>query len=49
MKENQTGSQKIVMNNAFITEKLLNNPDSPKEYYIYYKWSLRDTNQTGSL
>jgi len=47
MKRESDGTQKIIMNNAFITEKLLNNPDSPKEYYIYYKWSLRDTNQSG--
>lgn len=47
MKRESDGLQKIVMNNAYITDKLLNNPDSPKEYYIYYKWSLRDTNESG--
>jgi len=35
MKRESDGAQKIVMNNAFITEKLLNNSDSPEEYYIY--------------
>ena len=47
MKEESTGIPKIVMNNAFITEKTQQNPDSPKEYYIYYKWSLRDTKRIG--
>ena len=47
MKEESTGIPKIVMNNAFITEKLQENPDVPKEYYIYYKWSLRDTGRKG--
>ena len=35
------------MNNGYITDKLINEPDSPKEYYIYYKWTERDTNQKG--
>jgi len=47
MKELSTGIPKIVMNNAFITEKNQENPDSPKEYYIFYKWSLRDTRRKG--
>jgi len=47
MKRESDGVQKIFMNNAYITEKLLNNPDSPNEYYIYYKWTSRDTNQEG--
>jgi hypothetical protein len=47
MKEESTGIPKIVMNNAFITEKTQQNPDAPKEYYIYYKWSLRDTKRIG--
>ena len=47
MKEESTGIPKIVMNNAFITEKLLDNPDAPTEYYIYYKWTLRDTRRKG--
>jgi len=47
MKEQSTGIPKIVMNNAFITEKNQENPDSPKEYYIFYKWSLRDTRRKG--
>ena len=47
MKEEATGIPKIVMNNAFITEKTQQNPDAPIEYYIYYKWSLRDTKRKG--
>jgi len=47
MKRESDGLQKIIMNNAYITDKLLNNPDSPKEYYIYYKWTSRDTNEKG--
>lgn len=47
MKEESTGIPKIVMNNAFITEKSLDNPDAPTEYYIYYKWTLRDTRRKG--
>ena len=47
MKELSTGIPKIVMNNAFITEKTQENPDAPKEYYIFYKWSLRDTKRKG--
>lgn len=47
LKKESDGVQKIFMNNAYITEKKLNNPDTPKEYYIYYKWTSRDTNQEG--
>ncbi len=47
MKEESTGIPKIVMNNAFITEKLQENPDAPTEYYIYYKWLSRDTKRKG--
>jgi len=47
MKEESTGIPKIVMNDAFITEKIQENPDSPKEYYIFYKWTQRDTRRKG--
>lgn len=47
MKRESDGLQKIIMNNGYITDKLINEPDSPKEYYIYYKWTERDTNQKG--
>jgi hypothetical protein len=47
MKDLSNGSSKIVMNNAYITTKNLINPDAPKEYYIFYKWTKRDTNKKG--
>lgn len=47
MKRESDGVQKIFMNNAYITERLLTNPDTPKEYYIYYKWLSNDTNNKG--
>lgn len=47
MKEESTGTPKIVMNNAYITSLTLENPDAPTQYYIYYKWTSRDTNRKG--
>lgn len=47
MKDTKNGFIKILMNNAYITDKKLINPDAPKEYYIYYKWSEKDTKQKG--
>ena len=47
MKRESDGIQKIIMNNAYITDKIQENPDAPKEYYIYYKWTSRDTNEKG--
>jgi hypothetical protein len=47
MKEESTGIPKIVMNNAFITEKIQQNPDASPSYYIFYKWSQRDTRRKG--
>jgi hypothetical protein len=47
MKSEDNGIQKIFMKNAHITEKNRSNVDSPREYYIYYKWSERDTNKKG--
>ncbi len=41
------GIQKIFMKNAYLTEKERRNIDSPREYYIYYKWMVRDTNKKG--
>ena len=35
------------MKDAYITEKLRINPDSNREYYIYYKWDSRDTAKKG--
>ena len=47
MKRESDGVQKIFMNNAYITERLLTNPDAPHEYYVYYKWTSRNTNEKG--
>ena len=47
MKNEANGIPKVLMNNAYITEKIQVNPDAPKEYYIYYKWSKRDTKIKG--
>ena len=47
MKSEDNGIQKIFMQPAYLTEKDRTNPDSPREYYIYYKWSARDTNKKG--
>jgi hypothetical protein len=42
-----TGIQKIFMNDAYLTEKYKRSLDSPWEYYIYYKWTQKDTNKKG--
>jgi hypothetical protein len=47
MKNTENGLSTIIMNNAYITTKKLINPDSPKEYIIYYKWSDKDTKRKG--
>ena len=47
MKRESDGLDKILMNNAHITQKLSENPDSPIEYYIYYKWTEGDTDEKG--
>ena len=41
------GIQKIFMKDAYLTEKYRRNLDSPREYYIYYKWVAKDTNKKG--
>jgi hypothetical protein len=47
MKSEDTGIQKIFMLPAYITEKNRRNADSPRQYYIYYKWQERDTSIKG--
>jgi hypothetical protein len=47
MKSEDNGIQKIFMQPAYLTEKDRTNPDSEVEYYIYYKWTARDTNRKG--
>jgi hypothetical protein len=42
-----TGIQKIFMNDAYLTEKYKRSTDSPWEYYIYYKWTAKDTSKKG--
>ena len=47
MKEESTGIIKILGGNAYITNLTLTNPDAPTQYYIYYKWTKRDTAKKG--
>jgi hypothetical protein len=47
MKEESTGIPKILMGNAYITNVTQVNPDAPTQYYIYYKWTKRDTSRKG--
>ena len=47
MKNEINGIPKILMNNAYIVQKTKAHPDSLTEYYIYYKWTKRDTKQKG--
>jgi len=47
MKSENDGIQKIFMRPAYITEKNRRHPDSPREYYIYYKWGPKDTIKKG--
>jgi hypothetical protein len=47
MKSEDNGIQKIFMQPAYITEKNRTNPDSDREYYIYYKWGEKDTSKKG--
>ena len=47
MKEEATDIPKILMGNAYIVEKTAVEGDAVKEYYIYYKWTSRDTRKAG--
>jgi hypothetical protein len=47
MKSEDNGIQKIFMKPAYIVQKTKTNPDSPKEYYVVYKWGEKDTNKKG--
>jgi hypothetical protein len=47
MKNIDNGIQKIFMNPAYVVQKFNIQPNAPKEYYIYYKWSANDTKQKG--
>jgi len=41
------GIPKVSMKQAYIVAKDKRNPDAPWEYYIYYKWGAKDTNNKG--
>ena len=47
MMDEATGINTIIMNNGVIVEKTNVSPTSPKEYYVCYKWSQRDTHKKG--
>lgn len=47
MKNEENGIQKIFMKPAYVTQKNRTNPDSLREYYVYYKWTPKDTNKKG--
>jgi hypothetical protein len=47
MHNESNGIPKISMKQAYIVAKDKRNPDSPWEYYIYYKWDDKDTNTKG--
>ena len=42
-----TGIPKIANAPAYITDKISENPNAEREYYIYYLFSQRDTNKIG--
>lgn len=47
MRNEGDGTIKIASKPAHIVQKLFDNPDTPVEYYIYYKFSSNDTKKTG--
>jgi hypothetical protein len=47
MIDTTTGMYKIASQPADIVEKTLLNPQASPEYYIYYKFTARDTNTPG--
>lgn len=47
MKSEENGMQKIFMKKGLFALKTKTNPDSPKEYYVVYKWGEKDTNKKG--
>lgn len=42
-----TGVPKIRNARAYITDKLFAEPNAENEYYVYYRFSSRDTNKPG--
>ena len=47
MKNVSDGNYKILNKKAGFTNKVFIEPNSKVEYYIYYKFNLRDTNKVG--
>lgn len=47
MKNVENGNPKIVNKKAGFTNKIFVEPNAKVEYYIYYKFSLFDTNKVG--
>jgi len=42
-----TEFKKYLCKPAYLTDKNRTNPDSGREYYIFYKWTQKDTNKKG--
>ena len=47
MKDTNTGVPKLINKAAFIVAKETIHPNTPTEYYIYYKWAQKDVNKEG--
>jgi hypothetical protein len=47
MIDEATGIPKISHKGAYITEKVFSDENADTEYYIYYKFSTKDTNKVG--
>jgi hypothetical protein len=42
-----TGIPKISNAPAYITDKIFDDPNAEREYYVYYVFSAKDTNKVG--
>ena len=47
MRNEGDGTLKIASKPAYIVQKLMDNPDAPVEYYIYYQFTASDTKKSG--
>eukprot|EP01050_Picozoa_sp_SAG11_P000015 SAG11_NODE_1_length_64905_cov_182.268355_15_plen_127_part_00 len=47
MKSVDTGILKVANKQAYIVSKTPTSPNSPTEYYIYYKWDKNNVNKVG--
>jgi len=43
----KTNQKIIFMENAYLTDKIKSEPESENQYYIFYKWKLKDTRKKG--